>query len=172
MPKGVYIRSPRGPRSPETIEKIRASLKGNKNLQDAMRRVHKRRIMDGSDQFIRDKIRETRTANGDWIVDTSSAFHKYKREVRGVTSRQPIHKLENADQRGQGKYHLDHLVSKKTGFELRFPPEFIGDISNLQFIPENQNCSKAGRNTMEEITSLWFHLSEELDFYAEETSNN
>lgn len=128
-----------------------------------MRAMHARRKANGEDEAIREKIRQTRIAKGDWLDVDPSQFDRYKRKVRQITAKQPVHTLENAHLRGRGGYHLDHWVSKKTGFELGFPPEFIGHISNLRFITENQNCVKQGYNSMDEVTSLYYHLSKELD---------
>jgi len=164
MPKGIYVRKPRGPCDPETKARIAASLKGNENLKAAMRKVHAERIASGEDGKIRQKIRATRIANGDWLDRPKTEFDAYKAKVRNLTEEQPVHTLENSHLRGQGAYHLDHVVSKKTGFELGFPPEFIADMSNLRFITEHENCSKQGYNKMDDITSLWFHLSETLEF--------
>lgn len=150
-------------RDPEIVKKIAAANKGNPVLKEAMRAMHARRKASGEDQIIRDKIRKTRIAKGDWLDCEPTEFSVYKQKVRQITSQQPIKTLKYHDLRGRGGYHLDHLVSKKTGFELGFPPEFIGHISNLRFITENANCVKQGYNNMDEITSLYYHLSKELD---------
>ena len=154
----------KGPRDPEIVKKIAERNKNNPNLKEAMKRVHARRLASGEDKKIRDKIRKTRIARGDWIDGEKSDYENYVKSIRKLTERQPINTLENFHLRGPGQYHLDHIVSKKTGFELGLPPEFISDICNLRFITERENCSKQGRNTIDETTNLWFHLSTELEY--------
>lgn len=134
----------------------------NLALSEAMKRVHARRLASGEDKSIRDKIRSTRMANGDWTTYDKSDWAEYRRRVRQVTDDQPIHLLENADKRGRGpgKYHLDHIVSQKHGFDLGIPFWLIGHISNLRFIPESQNCSKQQRVDEDEVLRLWFSNTE------------
>ena len=74
-------------------------------------------------------------------------FEKYKAEVYRVTRRQPIELLENYDKpRGrcgeEGAFQLDHKVSIKYGYENNVDPYVIGCLSNLQFIPWEENRSK------------------------------
>jgi hypothetical protein len=39
-------------------------------------------------------------------------------------------------------YHLDHKYSIAEGFKNKVPPEVIGSIYNLEFIPCNANTRK------------------------------
>lgn len=71
----------------------------------------------------------------------------YYRAVRNITNHQPIHLLENYDKRAKypdqkDAYHLDHVFPIAQGFRLGVSPLLIGDISNLRFIPWNENISK------------------------------
>jgi transposase-like protein len=77
------------------------------------------------------------------IVDD---LDKYKSETMKITRQQPICELLNYDKRGlsgiEGAYHLDHKFSISEGFKNNIPPEIIGDIKNLEFIPWSENVKK------------------------------
>jgi hypothetical protein len=53
---------------------------------------------------------------------------------------QQIEQLANHDKRGE--YHLDHKFSVAEGFRQGLPPEVIGHIVNLEFIPAADNVRK------------------------------
>jgi hypothetical protein len=151
--------------TPERRANISKALKGNVKLSEAMKKMHARRLASGEDIVVRKKIRATRIAKGDWTEHDRSAWLEYCKEVRNVTENQPLHLLKNFDKRGRGagKFHLDHIVSKKVGFDLKFPAWFIGHISNLQMLPENENCSKQQRTDEDDLIRLWFSLTEVID---------
>lgn len=69
----------------------------------------------------------------------------YYRLVNSITKRQPVHLLENSNKRGNKSYHLDHIYPVSKGFKNKIPPEVIGDISNLRFIPWIDNLKKADK---------------------------
>lgn len=73
-------------------------------------------------------------------------WKKYKIDVWRVTKQQPLHLLENFDQRGvngeEGAYTLDHKISIKKGFIENISPEQIGHIDNLQMLPWEENITK------------------------------
>lgn len=73
-------------------------------------------------------------------------WKKYKIDVWRVTKQQPLHLLENYDKRGvngeEGAYTLDHILSIRKGFNESIPPEVIGDITNLQMLPWEENITK------------------------------
>lgn len=152
--------------SKETRKKISESLKGNLKLKQAIKDIHARRIASGDDARIREKIRKTRVARGDWTDHDKSEWIDYCKIVRNVTDSQPLHTLKNIEKRGRGKgkYHLDHIVSKKTGFDLGLPPWFIGNIINLRMIPESENCAKQDKSDEDDISSLWFSLTEVFEY--------
>ena len=74
---------------------------------------------------------------------------KYYKAVIRITRLQNIQILENYDKRanapGEHAYHLDHIYPIIKGFEDNIPPEIIGDISNLRFIPWKENLQKADK---------------------------
>lgn len=150
--------------TPEVRAKRSASLRGSEALSAAVKKIHKKRLASGEDAAIRLKIRATRIANGDWLDVDQSEYQEYCKIVRSVTSKQPLNTLPNHELRGRGKdkFHLDHFVSRKSGFEYKLPPEVIGNIANLRFISEGENCSKQGHNAIDEITNLFYRLSVEL----------
>lgn len=145
---------------------ISNSLKGNEKLRAAMRAVHARRIASGEDRLIREKIHRTRTAKGDWTNRDQTAWDVYRKAVRRVTNGNDLSVLPNIEKRGrgQGKFHLDHIVSQKTGFDLGLPPHLIGHISNLRMIPESDNCSKQDKSDEDDVIHLWFSLTEVIDY--------
>ena len=150
--------------TPEVRAKRSASLRGNEALKDAVRKIHARRIASGEDALIRAKIRATRVANGDWLDVDQTEYQKYCKDVRRITSKQDLTMLPNHDRRGRGKdrFHLDHIVSRKSGFEYGLPAEIVGNIANLRFILEGENCSKQGYNAIDEITNLYYRMSTEI----------
>jgi hypothetical protein len=95
----------------------------------------------------------------DWIV-VRGQFHVYAARVRTVTGRQCLDMLPNSELRGKG-YHLDHRFSIVEGFRHDVEPEVIGDILNLEFVPEKVNLTK---NSKCSIT-----LQELLQGYHERT---
>lgn len=74
---------------------------------------------------------------------------EYYREVKRITESQELETLPGYELRGKtgdyGAYHLDHIVSIDEGFRSQIPPEIIGHISNLQFIPWKENIRKGNR---------------------------
>lgn len=93
--------------------------------------------------------RETLIEKGIFVdPEKQSEWYRYSRKVRYLTSKQPLHLLENIEKRGpvdQGGWHLDHIVSVRTGFERGTPPEEIAHISNLQMLPAIDNIRKGPR---------------------------
>lgn len=66
----------------------------------------------------------------------------YKKQVLRLTSKQPIHLLENYDLRAWNGHHLDHKISIWYGYIHNLPVEKIADISNLRFIFCSENLKK------------------------------
>jgi hypothetical protein len=75
----------------------------------------------------------------------------YYAMVWGVTESQPLHILENFDKRGWRNHHLDHIYPISMGFKEKIPPEKVGNIKNLRFIPYTENLDKV---TTESINAL------------------
>jgi len=73
-------------------------------------------------------------------IDELPEFQDYRRKVDHFTRMQQIEQLANHDKRGE--YHLDHKFSVAEGFRQGLPPEVIGHIVNLEFIPAADNVRK------------------------------
>lgn len=74
----------------------------------------------------------------------------YYIKVWVITESQPLHVLKGHDRRcfkGKNCYHLDHICSIHEGFKNKIPPEIIGGIKNLRFIPALQNINKGYKVT-------------------------
>lgn len=76
-----------------------------------------------------------------WIKRDFTEFNEYKKEVIRITKNQPLHLLENYHKRGR-KYHLDHILSIKFGFDNQIHPNIIGHIKNLRIISSRDNLTK------------------------------
>ncbi len=74
----------------------------------------------------------------------------YYLNVWSITESQPLHKLKNHNKRcfyGKNCYHLDHRCSISEGFKNDIPPEIIGRMDNLKFIPAKLNMEKGYKVT-------------------------
>lgn len=76
-----------------------------------------------------------------------SEKRKYTNACNKVTTQFDLSVLENSDKlRGlcgvDGAYQLDHIIPIQYGFDNNIPPEIIGHIDNLQFIPWEENNAK------------------------------
>lgn len=76
-------------------------------------------------------------------LESLPEYMAYRNEVRKITENQPLHELEFSDKRrSRHEYHLDHVYSIRQGFLDHIPPEIIGHIANLRFIPAKTNIKK------------------------------
>jgi len=78
----------------------------------------------------------------------------YYAMVWEVTEGQKLYLLENSDKRGWKDHHLDHIYPLAMGFKEKIPPEKIGNIKNLRFIPYEENLSKGSKVTNESKNAL------------------
>ena len=81
----------------------------------------------------------------------------YYIKVWVITESQPLHILKNHDKRCFkcfNGYHLDHKYPISAGFYNKIPPEVIGDLKNLRFIPIKQNMRKGSKVTNESKNAL------------------
>ena len=93
------------------------------------------------------KTRKTFEERGLWVpLEDMSDYELYRKMVWDETNSNDIAKLENFEKRGragvEGAYHLDHKYSIQQGYINDIPPELIGSIKNLEFIPWEQNVKK------------------------------
>lgn len=70
---------------------------------------------------------------------------EYYKKVWDISNSQDIHTLPNHDKRGFHDHHLDHIFPISKGFKQGIPPETIGHIDNLRFIPWLDNFSKSAK---------------------------
>ena len=74
-------------------------------------------------------------------------FKKYQHKVHKLTHKVK-HLIEGYDSEKHGKmgksgaYQIDHIIDIKFGFDNNIPEEKIADLSNLQFIPWEENIKK------------------------------
>jgi ribosomal protein L33 len=74
-------------------------------------------------------------------------FKKYQNKVHKLTSKVK-HLIEGYDENIHGKmgvdgaYQIDHIIDIKYGFDNNISEEVIADLSNLQFIPWEDNLKK------------------------------
>lgn len=87
-------------------------------------------------------------------------FDIYKKKVSSITRKQPLVCLENFHKRGRIRYHLDHIISIRYGFEHGIPPEVIADIKNLRFIPSKENIKKSSFLERESSEMIQYFIEE------------
>ena len=109
------------------------------------------------------KIRSNNEKNGIWISRSEiKSFDLYKRYVKHFKNQQNLTQLPNYKFRGHSKnttlYSLDHKFSCQQGFINNIPPYIIGNIVNLEFIPNTENSRKRENCsiTMEELIDLFY----------------
>ena len=78
----------------------------------------------------------------------------YYAQVWEETESQPLNILENFSKRGWKNHHLDHIFPIYRGYIQNIPPEKVGNIKNLQFIPFEENLSKGSQLTAESKNAL------------------
>jgi hypothetical protein len=94
-----------------------------------------------------DSVRKKNEDAGRWTPEEQmEEFYLYRRKVWHYTNQQPIETLPNYNLRGHSRnktsYSLDHKFSCHEGFKNKIPAEIIGNIANLEYIPNIQNSSK------------------------------
>ena len=62
-----------------------------------------------------------------------------------ITESQPLDELRNSKKRGWRKFHLDHICAISVGYSNAIPPEVIGHMDNLRFIPWRKNLKKGAK---------------------------
>lgn len=127
---------PKGSRTrPERVQSHSRPGSG-KRLSDSL--SHEQRMQGIAKRNGYETYQEYRDSLPDWKA--------YKIDVWRVTRQQSLHLLENFERRGvngeEDAYTLDHIISVKSGFMTNTPPEQIGDFSNLQMLPWEENITK------------------------------
>lgn len=89
--------------------------------------------------------------NGNAIhPDDKDDYYAYRSLCWFFTNLNDLTKLDGYEKRGrldedENAFHLDHKISICFGFNNNIPPEVIGDISNLRFIPGTENVRKGAK---------------------------
>jgi len=68
-------------------------------------------------------------------------FDLYKEKVMELTE-QVKHLIEGIEDRGWHKFHIDHKISIKWGFDNNIPPKHIAHPDNLQMLWWKENFNK------------------------------
>jgi len=142
-------------------KKIAAETLGNtrrkKGFKENLAKAHVKRAKKNDSgispaQLSTQKALKTKAQNGMVIpISQKNNFERYKYLVTYFTSKNDLKSLEHFDKRGRAKnsterYQLDHIYSVFDGFHNNVPPEIIGHIGNLRFIPWHENVSKNYRS--------------------------
>lgn len=132
------------------------SMLGKKHTQEAKLKMRESQIT------AKHKTRTTKEKQGLWVpLEQLDPWEIYKREVGRVTERN-VHLIDGYDEslrglacHGSNNYHVDHKYSRADGFKNGVPPEIIGHVANLRFIPWTENLLKSSESsiTLEELLS-------------------
>jgi len=119
-----------------------------------------------------DNVRKKNEDAGRWTPEEKmEEFYLYRRKVWHYTNQQPVKTLPNYNLRGpnsnKNAYSLDHMYSCFAGFKNNIPPYLIGNIVNLEYIPNFKNSSKKQNCS---ITKE--ELFERFDRYKNENSTD
>lgn len=131
--------------NPRTLDKIKSAL--SKRAEKDINGI-------SPAQLSTQKALETKRKNGKVIaLERMNDWQLYHYLVKRYTSRQDISTLPNYEKRGRaGKnsnsFHLDHRYSIFDGFNNKVPPEIIGNIKNLEFIPWHTNVKKNHKSSI------------------------
>jgi hypothetical protein len=112
-----------------------------------------------------DKFIKTKSENGHCRTDEEkSALELYMIEVGNYTKDSWYYSYSriNPDGLERGKeYHLDHIYSRKEGFDNKIPPEIIGHWTNLRLLPSRENNGKSSNcdKTIKELLEHYYNNS-------------
>lgn len=138
----------------EALKKISEASKEHWKTSKYRKLVSERiKEMRGLPEVV-DRWRTTCENNGHFTpLEKKSEWDKYVHLVWYYTNKNDLTTLDGHDRRGRvdlndEAYHLDHIVSITDGFNKNVPPEIIGSICNLRFIPANDNMKKKQKSHM------------------------
>lgn len=121
-------------------------------------------------QIATQKSLKTKAARG--IVtplSKKSAFARYKWLVWYYTKQNNLTLLPGYNKRGRlsrhkNYYQLDHIYSIFDGFNNKVPPEIIGNIANLRFIPAIDNLKKNNKSEIS-LKNLFRRCGKDYSIY-------
>lgn len=106
-------------------------------------------VWPGQTEEVYNRFIETKSANGYCRTDEEkSALELYMMEVENHTKDSWYYSFSRINPEGleRGKeYHLDHIYSRKAGFDNNIPPEIIGHWTNLRMMPSRDNNGKSSK---------------------------
>jgi hypothetical protein len=109
------------------------------------------------DEELKEQILKTKIANGVCRTnEEKSALELYMLEVENFTKDSWYYSYSRINPEGmqRGKeYHLDHIYSRKAGFDNNVPAKVIGHWTNLRLMPSKDNNGKSSRcdKTIEQL---------------------
>jgi hypothetical protein len=83
----------------------------------------------------------TKTTRKKKVKKPLTKFDKYRMRVNELTE-QVKHLIEGIENRGWHKYHIDHKISIKWGFDNNIPEKHIAHPDNLQMLWWKENFNK------------------------------
>jgi len=83
----------------------------------------------------------TKTTRKKKVKKPLTKYDKYKMKVDELTE-QVKHLIEGIENRGWHKYHIDHKISIKWGFDNNIPEKHIAHPDNLQMLWWKENFNK------------------------------
>lgn len=126
--------------------------KGKKKISESYKKGHLTRVNNGNEVKRLNNIRKTNENNGKWIkLKEIDCFELYKRLVETYTKKSyrkykkiinPLNLPRTRFDKNNEGYHLDHIISKKYGFDNCILPYIIGSKQNLQMLSIKENSSK------------------------------
>ena len=116
---------------------------------------------------IKRKIRKLNENNKIWLpIEKVNDYELYKRSLRKFTEKQNLQQLKNYNLRGHSKnlnsHHLDHKFSIHSGFKNNIPAHIIGNIVNLEILPQTKNIEKRTKCsiTQDELFEMFYKTLE------------
>lgn len=133
----------------------------NVSKADDVRAILSMRKKEYWNNLIEDLISKTKNTQ---LNMTRKQYEKTVAKITNYMYRRYIDTIDPERKRGNN-WHLDHSVSRYTGFYLNVPPHIIGDINNLKLIPGIINETKRHTNsiTVKELYDRYnqYYLSNE-----------
>lgn len=120
-------------------------------------------VWPNATQEVYDKFIETKVTNGFCRTEEEkSDLEIYNEKVKLFTQNSWYYSYSRINPNGleRGKeYHLDHIYSRKSGFDNKVPPEVIGHWTNLRLMPARINNGKSSGcdKTMEKLYEDYYN---------------
>jgi hypothetical protein len=166
-----------------SVQIISEKVKGRTHSIEALEKISKASISHWKNKHYRElvieRVKETYTEERirEWREKMENGGHftpleekdeveQYRQLVWYYTRKNDLSKLENYKNRGRldenkNAYHLDHIYSITSGYINKVPPQIIGCIHNLRFIPALDNQIKKTKNdiSLKKLKKLYYGIS-------------